>query len=135
MRTWCGTWRTPIIPAAQTIVLVHDNLNTHTPASLYAAFSPTEAQRLLRKLEIHYTPKHGSWLNMAETELSILGRQCLNRRIADPGPLTTEVAAWEAARNTAKCKVHWHFTTAQARIKLQRLYPVIEPVTSGLAEH
>jgi len=122
-------------PAAQTIVLVHDNLNTHTPASLYAAFPPAEAQRLLRKLEIHYTPKHGSWLNMAETELSILGRQCLDRRIADPGQLTTDVAAWEAARNTAKSKVQWHFTTANARIKLHRLYPVIEPVASGLTEH
>ena len=115
-------------PTATTIVLVQDNLNTHVPASLYAAFPPAEARRLLAKLEIHYTPKHGSWLNMAETELSILSRQCLRRRLPEMGTLATEVAAWEAVRNRTKSKVRWHFTTADARIKLHRLYPVIEPV-------
>src|SRR3989337_4470120 len=96
------------------------------PRSTLFPYTTLFRSRLLRKLEIHYTPKHGSWLNMAETELSILGRQCLDRRIADPGQLTTDVAAWEAARNTAKSKVQWHFTPANARIKLHRLYPVIE---------
>lgn len=122
-------------PTARTIVLVQDNLNTHVPASLYAAFPPTEARRLLGKLEIHYTPKHGSWLNMAETELSILSRQCLRRRIPEAATLVTEVAAWERVRNGAQSKVRWHFTTATARIKLQRLYPVIEPVGSAQAKH
>ena len=116
-------------------MLVHDNLNTHVPASLYAAFPPEEARRLLTKLEIHYTPKHGSWLNMAETELSILSRQCLRRRISEAPTLVSEVAAWETARNSAKCRVHWHFTTANARVKLHRLYPVIEPVLSARAKH
>ncbi len=120
---------------ATTIVLVHDNLNTHVPASLYAAFPPAEARRLLAKLEIHYTPKHGSWLNMAETELSILSRQCLRRRIPEAATLVTEVAAWERLRNGAKCKVRWHFTTSDARIKLQRLYPVIEPLGSARGKH
>jgi hypothetical protein len=115
-------------PQAEKIVLVQDNLNTHKPASLYAAFPPAEAQRLLSKLEIHYTPKHGSWLNMAETELGVLSRQCLDRRIEDQDRLTDEVAAWENERNTMECKVHWHFTTQDARIKLRRLYPVIQPV-------
>ena len=115
-------------PRAKKIVLVQDNLNTHKPASLYEAFPPEEAQRLLSKLEIHYTPKHGSWLNMAETELGVLSRQCLDRRIGDQGQLTDEVAVWETDRNTMKCKVHWHFTTQDARIKLHRLYPVIQPV-------
>ena len=95
-------------PQAEKIVLVHDNLNTHKPASLYEAFPPEEAQRLLSKLEIHYTPKHGSWLNMAETELGILSRQCLDRRIEDREKLTTEIAAWETDRNTMECKIHWH---------------------------
>ena len=122
-------------PQATTIVLVHDNLNTHVPASLYAAFPPAEARRVLAKLEIHYTPKHGSWLNMAETELSILSRQCLRRRIPEAPALVAEVAAWETARNTAKSQVRWQFTTADARIKLQRLYPVIEPVGSARAKH
>lgn len=122
-------------PTATTVVLVHDNLNTHMPASLYAAFPPAEARRLLAKLEIHYTPKHGSWLNMAETELSILSRQCLRRRIGEAPTLVTEVAAWETARNGAKSKVRWHFTTKDARIKLQRLYPVIEPISSAEAKH
>jgi hypothetical protein len=115
-------------PCAEKIVLVHDNLNTHKPASLYEAFPPEEAQRLLSRLEIHYTPKHGSWLNMAETELGILSRQCLDRRIEDREKLTTEIAAWETDRNVMEYKIHWHFTTSDARIKLQRLYPVIQPV-------
>jgi DDE superfamily endonuclease len=110
------------------IVLVQDNLNTHKPASLYEAFTPEEARRIMNRLEIHYTPKHGSWLNMAETELGILSRQCLARRIDDRPVLTSEVAAWETARNSAQCKVHWQFTTADARTKLWRLYPVIEAV-------
>ena len=122
-------------PDATSIVLVHDNLNTHVPASLYAAFPPAEARRLLTKLEIHYTPKHGSWLHMAETELSTLSRQCLHRRIPEAPTLVTEVAAWETARNDAKSRVRWHFTTADARIKLQRLYPVIEPVGSARTKH
>ncbi len=122
-------------PRAEKIVLVHDNLNTHKPASLYEAFPPEEARRLIDKLEIHYTPKHGSWLNMAETELGILSRQCLDRRLPDRDTLTHEVAAWECQRNTAECKVHWQFTTANARIKLRRLYPVIEPVKNTRSDH
>jgi hypothetical protein len=113
---------------AAVIVLVQDNLNTHKPASLYEAFTPKEARRILDRLEIHYTPKHGSWLNMAETELGILSRQCLDRRIEDRPVLTNEIAAWETDRNGAECKVHWQFTTADARTKLRRLYPVIEAV-------
>jgi hypothetical protein len=111
---------------ADRIVLVMDNLNTHKVASLYEAFEPAEARRLLEKLEIHHTPKHGSWLNMAETELSVLSRQCLDRRIPDQGTLVYEVAIWQDQRNEAVCKVHWHFTTADARVKLHRLYPSIE---------
>jgi hypothetical protein len=111
---------------AEKIVLVMDNLNTHAPASLYEAFEPAEARRLLERLEIHHTPKHASWLNMAETELSVLARQCLDRRIADRTSLTREVACWEDQRNAAVVKVDWQFTTADARIKLKRLYPSIE---------
>lgn len=122
-------------PQAGKIVLVHDNLNTHKPASLYEAFPPEEARRLIDKLEIHYTPKHGSWLNMAETELGILSRQCLDRRLPDHDTLTREVSAWEHQRNDAECKVHWQFTTADARIKLRRLYPVIEPVKNTRSDH
>jgi len=113
-------------PQAEQIVLVMDNLNTHTPASLYEAFAPAEARRLMERLEIHYTPKHGSWLNMAETELSVLATQCLDRRIPDPAILTREVAAWEHQRNAAVCRVDWRFTTRDARIKLKRLYPSIQ---------
>lgn len=113
-------------PTADIIVLVMDNLNTHKPASLYAAFPPAEARRILQRLEIHYTPKHGSWLNMAETELSVLSKQCLRRRLPDKPTLTREVAAWEHARNSARCRVDWQFTTADARIKLKRLYPSIQ---------
>ncbi len=110
---------------ARKIVLVMDNLNTHSPASLYEAFAPAEAKRIADKLEIHYTPKHGSWLDMAEIELGILSRQCLDRRIENVEYLRTEVAAWEQQRNLAKAKVNWQFTTADARIKLRRLYPSI----------
>ena len=117
-------------PHADKIVLVHDNLNTHKPASLYEAFPPEEARRLIDKLEVHYTPKHGSWLNMAEIELGVLQRQCLNRRIPDLATLKSEVAAWQRARNSEQVKVNWQFTTADARIKLKRLYPVVEPVNN-----
>ena len=113
-------------PQAETIVLVMDNLNTHKVASLYEAFPPAEARRLIEKLEIHYTPKHGSWLDMAETELGVLSSQCLDRRLPDRTTLTTEVAAWETARNTAHTRINWHFTTADARIKLKSLYPTLE---------
>jgi DDE superfamily endonuclease len=105
------------------ITIVQDNLNTHSPASLYKAFEPAEAQRILGKLEFCYSPKHGSWLNMAEIELSILARQCLDRRISDFATLETEVAAWEEQRNQTPTWVDWRFTTADARIKLLRLYP------------
>lgn len=116
-----------MFPQADRIVLVMDNLNTHTPASLYEAFAPAEAKRLADKLEIHYTPKHGSWLDMAEIELSVLGRQCLEGRIPDVDTLTREVAAWEQARNDAQMTVHWRFTTRDARIKLKKLYPNLLP--------
>jgi DDE superfamily endonuclease len=110
-------------PDAEQIVLVQDNLNTHTPASLYAAFSPAEARRLAGKLELHSTPKHGSWLNMAEIELA---QQCLDRRLADRATLEREVAAWQAARNRAGRRVNWRFTTEDARTKLKRLYPTTQ---------
>jgi transposase len=113
-------------PEAKVIVLVMDNLNTHKPASLYEAFEPAEARRLIEKLEIHYTPKHGSWLNMAETELSIVTKQCLDRRIPDVTTLRREITAWERLRNTAKSKINWQFTTHDARIKLRKLYPSIQ---------
>jgi hypothetical protein len=115
-------------PAAARIVLVLDNLNTHDPASLYLAFPPAEAKRLWDKLEVHPTPKHGSWLNIAEIEFSVLSRQCLDRRIPDRITLTTEVAAWVADRNAEAVTVHWQFTTEDARTKLTHLYPVLEPV-------
>ena len=110
-------------PEAERIVLVMDNLNTHSPASLYEAFEPAEAKRLADKLEIHHTPKHGSWLNMAEIELSVLTRQCLGRRLPDRDTLAWEVAAWEASRNASSTAVDWRFTTSDARVKLKRLYP------------
>jgi transposase len=113
-------------PDAEVIVLVMDNLNTHKPASLYEAFEPAEARRLIEKLEIHYTPKHGSWLNMAETELSIVTKQCLDRRIPDIVTLRREINAWERQRNKAKSKINWQFTTHDARIKLRKLYPSIQ---------
>ncbi len=110
-------------PQADRVTLVMDNLNTHAPASLYEAFEPPEARRLIERLEMVYTPKHGSWLNIAEIELNVLGRQCLGQRIPDKPTLTREVAAWEAQRNADQAKVNWRFTTADARIKLKRLYP------------
>jgi len=110
-------------PEAEQIVLVTDNLNTHTAACLYEAFAPEEARRIAAKLEWHYTPEHGSWLNMAETELSVLGRQCLNRRIADAETLAQEVAAWKVRRDSARTTIRWQFTAADARIKLRSLYP------------
>ena len=110
-------------PDATTIRVVLDNLNTHTPAALYEAFPPDEARRVLRKLELHYTPVHGSWLNMAELEFSMLSRQCLDRRIGDRDLLTAEVAAWENARNEQRASIRWQFTIQDARRKLHRLYP------------
>lgn len=113
-------------PDAEKIVLVMDNLNTHKTASLYEAFEPDEARRLIERLEIHYTPKHGSWLDMAETELSVLTRQCLDRRIPDRETLTREVQAWEDERNESECTIDWQFTTQDARIRLKKLYPSIQ---------
>jgi hypothetical protein len=110
---------------AAKVVLVMDNLNTHGIGSLYEAFDPATARALASRLEIHHTPKHGSWLNMAETELSVLSRQCLDRRIDCKETMTNEVAAWEQARNSNESKIDWRFTTADARIKLKRLYPSI----------
>jgi hypothetical protein len=112
-------------PEAEQVTLVLDNLNTHTGAALYEVFEPQEARRLFERLDIHYTPKHGSWLNMAEIELGVLGRQCLDRRLADKATLAREVAAWQQERNSARATVDWRFTTADARIKLKRLYPTI----------
>jgi hypothetical protein len=110
-------------PHAQVIRVVQDNLNTHTPAALYEAFPPAEARRILERLRFHYTPKHGSWLNMAEIELNVLNSQCLDRRIDDQEFLAAEVAAWVRQRNQDASTVHWRFTTADARIKLHKLYP------------
>jgi hypothetical protein len=110
-------------PDVACIRLVVDNLNTHSPASLYAAFSAPEARRMTTKLEWHYTPKHASWLNMVEIELSILGRQCLDRRIPDADTLRREVATWEQGRNEQQATVSWQFTTDKAREKLKRFYP------------
>jgi len=112
-------------PDAETIVLVQDNLNTHTPAALYETFPPAEARRLTQKLELHYTPKHGSWLNIAELELSVLGRQVLADRIAGPARLTEKVTDWHTTRNTRRGPVRWRFTTKDARIRLARLYPTL----------
>ena len=110
-------------PDAEKVVLVMDNLNTHNTASLYAAFEPEEARRLTQRLEIHHTPKHGSWLNVAEIELSVLKRQCLCRRIPCIHQMRSEVAEWNQDRNNRQIPVDWHFTTKDARIKLKRLYP------------
>jgi hypothetical protein len=112
-------------PEARKVRLIMDNLNTHNIASLYEAFEPHDAQRLASRLEIHHTPRHGSWLNMAEIELSVLKRQCLNRRIAEIYSLKAEVMAWENNRNNSAKKISWQFTTDDARIKLKRLYPKI----------
>jgi hypothetical protein len=113
-------------PEAERVVLVMDNLNTHSPASLYEAFEPAEAKRIADKLEIHYTPKHGSWLNMAEIELSVLRGQCLDRRMPDIPTVAYEVGAWEWDRNEGHSSVDWRFTTQDARIKLKHLYPIID---------
>ena len=115
-----------VYPQAERIVLVQDNLNTHSPASLYEAFAPAQAQRLTERFEFHYTPKHGSWLDMAEIELGILGRQCLSQRIDKIQDLRRQVDAWEKSRDEAEVKVNWQFTTADARIKLKKLYPTLE---------
>ena len=111
-------------PDAEKIVLVTDNLNTHSPACLYERFEPIEARRLAQRFEWHYTPEHGSWLNMAEIELSILSRQCTNRRIPSKKILASEVAAWEKDRNKLKVQINWQFKPDHARIKLKRLYPI-----------
>lgn len=126
---WAQVMRTlsdELYPEAEKIVVVLDNLNTHTPAAFYLAFEPEEARRLVERFEFHFTPKHGSWLNMAEIELSALVRQCLDRRIPNKPTLIREVEAWEEQRNTDVVKVHWQFTTADARIKLKSLYPQIQ---------
>ena len=112
-------------PDAEKIILVMDNLNTHKPSSLYKKFKPEEARRIIKKLEIHYTPKHGSWLDIAEIELNVMTRQCLNRRIDSIEKLTSELAAWEKERNENHAKVNWHFRTKDARLKLISLYPEI----------
>lgn len=113
-------------PAADRVVFVTDNLSTHTPAAFYEAFDPAEARRLVERIEWHYTPKHGSWLNVAEIELSVLARQCLDRRIPDIEALRREVATWERDRNAAVVGVDWQFTTADARTRLKHLYPSLE---------
>jgi transposase len=110
-------------PEAPVIAVVLDNLSIHSPAALYQTFPPAEARRLVKRLEFHYTPKHGSWLNMAELDFATLSRQCLHRRLPDQAVLQREVAAWEAERNKTRATAHWRFTSAQARTKLQRLYP------------
>ena len=108
------------------IILVMDNLNTHKPASLYKRFKPEEARRITKKLEIHYTPKHGSWLDIAEIELNVMTRQCLNRRVDNIEILRKELAAWEMERNKTKANVNWHFRTRDARVKLISLYPDLD---------
>lgn len=122
-------------PQAKKIVLVMDNLNTHKLSVLYQVFPAVEARRILERFEVHHTPKHASWLNMAECELSVLSRQCLDQRIDSPSRLTEEVAAWEQQRNAQHVRIDWRFTTADARIKLQRLYPVLSPVTTMQTDH
>jgi transposase len=114
-----------LYPEAEKIILVMDNLNTHDIASLYETFEPCEARRLAKRLEIHYTPKHGSWLNMAEIELSILSRQCMRDYFENIEELRTAIACWEDLRNGSKAGINWQFTTTDARIKLRKLYPVI----------
>ena len=126
---WAKTMRwllDEVYPTAERVVVVLDNLNTHVGGALYETFPPQEAHRLLERLELHSTPKHGSWLNMAEIEFSVLGRQCLDRRIADTATLVREVAAWETDRNQRHTTISWRFTTPDARIKLKRLYPSFE---------
>ena len=111
-------------PEATVVSVVLDNLNTHTPAALYATFPPAEACRILRKLDLHYTPKHGSWLNMAEIEFAVVSSQCLDRRLADPARVRRTIAAWARCRNAAKATLEWCFTTAKARRKLKHIYPL-----------
>lgn len=113
-------------PEAEKITLVMDNLNTHTTASLYKIFNPEEAKRIADKLEIEYTPVHGSWLNMAEIEFSVLSKQCLNRRIPDQDTMRKEIGAWQEERNESKVGCNWQFTTEDARIKLKKLYPTLK---------
>jgi hypothetical protein len=113
-------------PDAKKVRLVLDNLNTHTGAALYAAFSPSEARRLLDRLEFHYTPKHGSWLNMAEIEIGVMNGQCLNRRIAEQQIICDEVSAWEQRRNREVAKIKWTFAVSDARVKLKKIYPSID---------
>lgn len=115
-----------VYPEAEQIVLVMDNLNTHKLASLYEAFEPDQARRIAERFEVHHTPRHGSWLNVAEIELSVLARQCLDRRIESQNELLKELEPWEVERNDRSVGVDWRFTTADARIKLRRLYPAIE---------
>ena len=125
---WAEVVRTLVdedYPDRERVVLVMDNLNTHHPSSLYEAFEPVEARRIAERLEIHYTPKHGSWLNMAELELGVLARQCLDRRIPSRQALEQETGAWQIQRNQDAIKVDWRFTTEEARIKLKSLYPSI----------
>ena len=110
-------------PDVEKIILVMDNLNTHKPASLYKAFAPAEARRIIKKLEIHYTPKHGSWLDIAEIELNVMTRQCLSRRIENIELLRKELSVWESERNSSRAEINWQFTTKDARTKLVSLYP------------
>ena len=119
-----------VFPNVKKIILVMDNLNTHKPASLYKVFTPQEARRIIKWLEIHYTPKYGSWLNIAEIELNVMTRQCLSRRIASIEKLKCELSAWEEYRNRNISKIKWHFKTGNARKKLMSLYPVLESTTS-----
>jgi hypothetical protein len=119
-------WWTCIIRGLARFAWIMDNLNTHTGASLYEAFAPEEARRILEKLEFHYTPKHASWLNMAEIEIGIMNRQCLDRRIDNIAEMRQETAAWAQTRNRKKAKIHWTFTIAAARRKLKKTYPSIE---------
>lgn len=118
-----------MFPDAKKIILVMDNLNTHKAASLYKAFPPSEARRIIKRLEIHYTPKHGSWLDMAEIELNVMTRQCLSRRISTLDKLKCELSAWEMERNRDTAKIQWHFQTGDAREKLISLYPTLSSVT------
>lgn len=118
-----------MLPDAKKIILVMDNLNTHKAASLYKAFPPSEARRIIKRLEIHYTPKHGSWLDMAEIELNVMTRQCLSRRISTLDKLICELSAWEMERNRDTAKIQWHFQTGDAREKLISLYPTLSSVT------
>ena len=117
----------PLTPEAEKVRVVLDNLNTHRPASLYEAFDPKEARRVIQRLEFHYTPKHGSWLNMAEIEFSVFSNQCLNRRIEDEASLKREIAALETERNQAEATIDWSFSTTDARHKLRRIYPSVSP--------